>query len=92
LDESLRELIQPIVDEAVERKLREEIQRLQPPHRWLTIVQAAERFGIQEAAVRQRIRRGQLASRMLDGRRYVDIEEHDRRLDEQLPCPPQLTN
>lgn len=53
--------------------------------RWLTCKQAAEVLGITEGGVRMRIKRGQLDSRVLDGRRYVDMDALRRRLERVLP-------
>lgn len=89
LDEELRELIREVVREELadqaEAAVRAEIMRLEKPRRWLTVAQAAERLGLSQGGVRQRIKRGQLDSRMLDGRRYVDMEALQRRLSALLP-------
>jgi predicted transcriptional regulator len=94
-DQEIRELVREVVREEIETRVeaavRSEITRLQAPRRWATVSQTAVLLGIGEAAVRQRIRRGQLDSRVLDGRRYVDLEAHRDRLDSLLPCP-QPTN
>jgi len=89
LVEALREVITLIVDERMAEKVgavvEAEVARIQPPRRWATVAQAASFLGIGQAAVRARIKRGQLEARTLDGRIYIDMEAHDRRLDELLP-------
>lgn len=89
LDEELRDLVREVVREEIaeqaEAAVLREIARLQGPRRWLTVAQAADRFGISQPAIRQRIARGQLESRKLDGRIYVDIEAYQRRLAGLLP-------
>lgn len=85
IDEALLELLTPtiraIVREEVAAAVRAEVERLAPRQRWLSVEQAAHALGISEPALRQRIRRGQAPAKRLDGRLYVDMDEHDRRLD-----------
>jgi hypothetical protein len=45
--------------------------------RWLTAEQAGELLGISPAAVRQRVVRGQLPAKKLEGRLYFDIHDLD---------------
>jgi Helix-turn-helix domain len=74
IDEALTELIRPLVRQIV----REEIRRAQTQRRYLPVKKAAEEMGISEAAARQRVRRGQLPGRNVEGRVYVDMESLDR--------------
>jgi len=89
LVEALKRVIVMIVDERVAEQVgpvvEAEVARVQTPRRWATVAQAAEQLGIGQAAVRQRIKRAQLEARTLDGRIYIDMEAHARRLDELLP-------
>lgn len=85
IDEALIDLLRPLVRDLVREELpaivRAEVEQLTPSRRWLSVAQAARALDVTEPALRQRIRRGQIAAKRLDGRLYVDMEEHDRRLD-----------
>jgi hypothetical protein len=72
IDQALIELLRPLV--------RDEAERREQDHRWLTVRQAAEQLGTSPASVYKRVARGLLVSRKLDGRVYVDIEEFYDRL------------
>lgn len=87
IDEALVELLRPLVREVVREEVgREERYRW----RWASVRQAAEILDMSEEAVRMRVKRDQLPSVLLDGRRYVDLVEVDRQMGA-LPCT-QLTN
>jgi hypothetical protein len=59
----------------VRRLVREEVRRADLTWRWRTPAEAGELLGISAAAVRQRVVRGQLPARRLEGRLYLDIND-----------------
>jgi hypothetical protein len=66
----------------LERLARDEVRRALDERlpRWLTVPQAAERVGITESGIRERLRRGVLDGRKWNGRWYVSSS----RLDESI--------
>jgi hypothetical protein len=69
---------------------REEVRRVEHEWKWRTPDQAGELLGISAAAVRQRVVRGQLPARRLEGRVYLDINDLDLAITNGLyhPDPP----
>jgi excisionase family DNA binding protein len=53
------------------------VRRAELEWRWRTTAEAAQLLGISAAAVRQRVRRGQLHAYKLDGRLYIDAHDLD---------------
>jgi hypothetical protein len=77
LDEALLELLRPLVRDLV----REEVERAKLGLRWVPVKKAAEQLGLSEAALRQRVKAGTVPGKNVEGRVYVDMLEHDRRID-----------
>lgn len=77
LAESLIELLRPVIREVV----RDELRRERESWRWASVRQAAERLDVSEHAIHQRVSRGQLPHRKLEGRVYIDMKAVDQRLD-----------
>ena len=78
-EHGFRELLRPLVTEAVRAELDQAIaDRLQPPKRWLTLAEAAERLGCSPDAVRMRVKRGRLEHRYQGRRLYVSADAVDR--------------
>jgi hypothetical protein len=73
LASAVAEAMEPLVREVV----REEVRRAEHKWRWRTPAQAGELLGISASAVRQRVLRGQLPARKLEGRLYLDIRDLD---------------
>jgi hypothetical protein len=74
---ALAQALQPLV----EALIRDEVRRAGLEWRWATAERAGELLGISAAAVRQRVLRGQLPARRLDGRVYLDVRELDATID-----------
>jgi hypothetical protein len=70
---TLSEALEPLL----RRLAREEGRRAGLEWRWLTAERAGGLLGISAAAVRQRVRRGQLPGRHLGGRVYLDFRDLD---------------
>jgi excisionase family DNA binding protein len=70
------ELVRPELKQVVREELRLALDDRLP--RWLTVKQVAERIGISESAVRERIRNGLLHANKWQGRWYVEAAEIDR--------------
>ena len=74
--------------------VRDEVRRAELEWRWLSVRQAADLLDITEAAVRQRISRGRLSAKRLDGRVYVDRRDDfpylPFRKGERLPALPSV--
>jgi len=77
IDEAFLELVRPIVREEVARALQRERDRW----RWASVRQASERLDMSQSAIYNRIRRGQLPHKKLDGRVFIDMTAVDRILD-----------
>jgi hypothetical protein len=77
MTESLAAVVEEALETIVRRLVREEVQRADLTWRWRTPEQAGELLGISGAAVRQRVARGQLAARKLEGRLYLDVRDLD---------------
>lgn len=73
IEEALQEVLRPLVREEVQRALRKERERW----RWASVRQAAERLDMSEQAIYTRIHRGQIPSKKLDGRVYIDMNAVD---------------
>jgi hypothetical protein len=71
--DGLAEALEPLVH----RIVREEVRRKELEWRWRTPVQAGEMLGISAAAVRQRVARGQLVAKRLEGRLYLNVNDLD---------------
>jgi DNA-directed RNA polymerase specialized sigma24 family protein len=71
------EPLRPLVRQVIREIVREELTRVEMTWRWLTAEQAGELLGISAAAVRQRVQRGQLRARKLEGRVYLDVRDLD---------------
>ena len=70
---ALAEALEPLV----RRLVREEVRRAEYEWRWRTPAEAGELLGISAAAIRQRVVRGQLPARKLEGRLYLDVNDLD---------------
>jgi hypothetical protein len=75
--EALAAALAETLESLVRRVVREETRRHEHEWRWRTPAQAGELLGISAAAVRQRVVRGQLPARRLEGRVYLDINNLD---------------
>jgi hypothetical protein len=73
LAEAMAEALTPLV----RRLVREELARAKLGWRWRTPKQAGALLGTSAAAIRQRIARGHLPARRLEGRLYLDIDDLD---------------
>jgi hypothetical protein len=62
---------------SLRRMVRDEVVRAEVEWRWRTAEQAGELLGVSGAAVRQRVRRGQLPGHRFDGRVYLDVRDLD---------------
>lgn len=80
IDQALLDLLRPLVREIV----RQEVKRAKLEWRWQPVARAAELLGITEHAARQRVLRGQLPGRKVEGRVYVDMESLDRMISGRL--------
>jgi len=76
LASALLDLVRPGIKRVVRDEVRLALDDRVP--RWLTVRKAAERIGIGESAVRERIRNGSLAASKWEGRWYVEAAEIDR--------------
>lgn len=76
LDAALVETLRPMVA----RLVREEVQKAGLAWRWQSVRQAAKTLDTSEASIRKRAQRGQLPTRKLNGRLYVDMETLDRQM------------
>ncbi len=76
-NEPIVEAIAQALEPLVRRIVREEVRRAAHDWRWRSPAQAGELLGISAAAVRQRVVRGQLPARKLEGRLYLDINDLD---------------
>jgi hypothetical protein len=63
------------------RLVREELARARLEWRWRTPEEAGELLGISAAAIRQRVARGHLQARKLEGRLYLDIKDLDSEIE-----------
>jgi hypothetical protein len=70
---ALADALEPLI----RRLVREELRRAEYQWQWRTPAQAGELLGISAAAIRQRVVRGQLSARKLEGRLYLDIHDLD---------------
>jgi hypothetical protein len=89
MSDSLAAALSEALELLIRRLVQEEVRRAEHEWRWLTPEQAGELLGISPAAVRQRVVRGQLPAKKLEGRVYLDI--HDSRCrdhERPLRCPP----
>jgi hypothetical protein len=77
VSEPLAAAVSDAVEPLVRRLVREEVRRVEHEWRWRTPAQAGQLLGISAAAVRQRVSRGQLPGRRLEGRVYLDINDLD---------------
>ena len=77
LDEPIDAALAEALEHLLRRLVREEVRRAAHEWRWRTPEQAGELLGISAAAVRQRVVRGQLPARRLEGRVYLDINDLD---------------
>jgi DNA-directed RNA polymerase specialized sigma24 family protein len=73
LEAALADALAPLV----RRLVREEVRRVQLEWRWLSTRRAAQLLDVSEAAIRQRVARGRLPARRLDGHLYFDIRDLD---------------
>jgi len=76
LIEALSAALEPNIRRLVTQEVRLALDERLP--RWLTPKQAAERIGIGESAVRERIRNASLTANKWDGRWYIEAAEIDR--------------
>jgi helix-turn-helix protein len=74
LTAAIEEMLTPLV----RRLVREELARAAMLWQWRTPAEAGALLGISAAAVRQRVLRGQLPAKRLEGRLYFDIQDLDR--------------
>lgn len=77
LEDELRQILEPLVRELV----RDEVERAKLRWRWQSVRQAAETLDLSVDAVHQRVSRGKLPHRKLDGRVYIDMDALDRQLE-----------
>lgn len=77
MSEPLTTALGDVLEPLVRRLVREEVRRAGHEWRWRTPAQAGELLGISAAAVRQRVVRGQLPARRLEGRLYLDVNDLD---------------
>ena len=77
VDESIAAALVAALEPLVSQIVREEVARAEHEWRWRTPAQAGELLGISAAAVRQRVVRGQLPARRLEGRVYLDFNDLD---------------
>lgn len=70
LDDAMIDLLRPLVRQLV----RDELAREREQRRWLSARQAAAELDVSVDAIYQRVARGTLPHRKLDGRVYIDIE------------------
>ena len=75
--EPLAAAIADALEPLVRRLVREEVRRAGLAWHWRTPEQAGELLGISAAAVRQRVVRGELPAKKLEGRLYLDISDLD---------------
>jgi Helix-turn-helix domain len=75
--EPLGAALEDVLTLLARRLVQQELRRAERQWRWLTPEQAGELLGISAAAVRQRVLRGQLRARRLEGRLYLDIHDLD---------------
>lgn len=71
----IRPLVARLVRDEVGRAVDERLPR------WVPVRQAAERIGITESGVRERLRQGRLEGRKWDGRWYVSAAALDEAID-----------
>jgi hypothetical protein len=77
VNDILTAAIEEVLTPLVRRLMREEAARVQLEWRWQTPEQAGALLGISAAAVRQRVARGHLPARKLEGRLYIDVNDLD---------------
>lgn len=76
IDDALLELLRPLVRQLV----KEEVERAKLQWRWQPVSRAAELLGISEHAARQRVQRGQLPGKRVEGRVYIDMADLDAQI------------
>jgi hypothetical protein len=76
LEDDLTQLLEPLL----RRLVREEVERAKLRWRWASVARAAELLDVTPNALYIRISKGQLPTRKLEGKVYVDMEALDRRL------------